>query len=75
MGIEMGIEMGGDGDAGAYVLSETSSRNFIKILAKPKRRYWGATVTAVTCPCHSRPLPSALPITVHGGDIASPEPH
>jgi hypothetical protein len=33
-------------------------------LTLPSRRYSGATVTAVTCPCHSSPLPSDLPMTV-----------
>lgn len=29
----------------------------------PSRRYSGATVTAVTCPCHLTPGPSAFPMT------------
>ena len=31
-----------------------------------RRRYSGATVNAVTCPCHSVPWPSALPMTFLG---------
>lgn len=46
-------------------LSEISSRPVIRVRAIPNFLNSGATVTAVTCPCHcSRStLPSAFPIT------------
>ena len=40
-----------------------SSRIFISLVASPSRRHSGATVTAVTWPCHSLPSPSAFPNT------------
>jgi hypothetical protein len=47
-----------------YVLSLETSRPRMSVSARPMRRYTGCTESAVTCPCHSSPLPSALPITV-----------
>ena len=43
--------------------SEISSNIFINLAAKPKRLYSGATVKAVTWPCHRSADPSAFPIT------------
>lgn len=55
----------------AYTCSDTFSKKSMSICATPRRRYWGATVTAVTWPCSvggspgrgRRALPSALPST------------
>jgi len=40
-----------------------SSRLCISLAARPRRRYSGATVSAVTWPCQCSADPSALPIT------------
>lgn len=40
------------------------SKIAMNLLANPNLRYSGAIVTAVTCPCHSLSLPSALPIEI-----------
>lgn len=40
-----------------------SSRMSISWRARPRRRYSGATVKAVTCPCQFSPWPSAFPMT------------
>lgn len=43
--------------------SEICSRLFISFPANPRRRNSGATVSAVTWPCHFSPPPSAFPMT------------
>ena len=45
------------------IMSDTLSRSSIIQSARPKRRYSGATVIAVTCPWSSLSRPSALPMT------------
>lgn len=44
-------------------LSDVNSRQYISLAARFNRRYCGATVKAVTCPCQLLPVPSILPIT------------
>jgi len=46
-----------------YISSETSSRRDVILRARDSRRYSGATVSAVTWPCHSLLFPSAFPRT------------
>lgn len=46
-----------------HIFSDTSSNMFISLVERPHRLNSGATVTAVTWPCHSLSVPSALPIT------------
>lgn len=53
--------------AGPYRWSEVSSSSAMSCMARPRRRYCGATVSAVTWPCQFFLLPSALPITGRGG--------
>lgn len=53
-------------DDNTCVFSDTCSSKFIMPSARPRRRYSGATVMAVTCPCQFLPVPSAFPITVNG---------
>ena len=42
---------------------ETASNPFMSLAAMLSRRYSGATLKAVTCPCQFSPCPSTLPIT------------
>jgi hypothetical protein len=47
----------------ACIVCVTSSKSPISFSASRRRRYGGATVTAVTCPCHLSPWPSTFPKT------------
>lgn len=47
----------------SYTLSLISSSRFISFLANCCLRYSGATLTAVTWPCHDSPCPSTFPMT------------